>query len=70
MIILNKEISKKQKTLYDLMKFFRNTPRTESAFYLRFQLMDPADISMLMTLYAVDEEWDVFKIICKYWNVK
>jgi len=38
------------------MNFFRNTPCTESAFYLRFQQMDDADIRLLMSLYVVDEE--------------
>jgi len=68
-VILNKKINEKQKSIYDIMKFFRDTPRTESAFYLRFQQMDQGDIRLLMSFYDIEEDWQVFKRICKFWNI-
>lgn len=69
-MILNKDLTDKQKTIYDIMKFFKNTNRTEGAFYLRFQLMPKEDIRMLMSYYNINEDWQVFKNICKFWNVR
>jgi hypothetical protein len=68
-VILNKNLIKKQKTIYDIMKFFKGTARTEGAFYLRFQQMSKGDINLLMGYYEIEEEWQVFKKICKFWNI-
>jgi hypothetical protein len=68
--VLNEGLTEKQKTIYDIMKFFKQTPRTESAFYIRFQKMTQEDIQLLMSYYEVNENWHVFKRICKFWNVK
>jgi hypothetical protein len=59
-----------QKSIYDIMKFFESTPRTEAAFYLRFQQAKQSYIQLLMSYYGIQEEWQVFKKICKFWNVK
>ena len=69
-VILNENICDKQKSVYDIMKFFKTTARTESAFYLRFQQMKQSDIQLLMSYYDIDEDWQVFKKICKFWNIK
>ena len=67
-VVINESLTEKQKTIYDIMKFFKQTPRTEGAFYIRFQKMPQDDIRLLMSFYDVDEDWHVFKRICKFWN--
>jgi len=69
-LVLNESLTEKQKPIYDIMKFFKQTPRTEGAFYIRFQKMPQEDIRLLMTFYNIEEDWQVFKKICKFWNVK
>jgi hypothetical protein len=64
--VINESLTEKQKTIYCLMKFFKATPRTEGAFYLRFQQMPREDIHLLMSFYEVDEDWHVFKRIRKF----
>ena len=69
-VVLNENITEKKKSIYDIMKFFNQTPRTEVAFYLRFQLLPKEEVIRLMNYYNDNEEWHVFKKICKYWCVK
>ena len=69
-VVLNENLTKKQKSVYDIMKFFNKTQLTEGAFYLRFQLMPREDLQLLKSYYNAEEDWQVFKLICKYWNVK
>ena len=69
-VILNDKLSEKQKSIYEIMKFFESAARTEAAFYLRFKQMKQADIQLLMSYYDMQEEWQIFKKICKFWNVK
>jgi hypothetical protein len=68
--VLNQNLTEKKKSIYEIMKFFKATPRTESAFYLRFQKMSKEDIRLLMSYYYAEEDWQVFKRICKFWNVR
>ena len=68
-VILNKDLKNKQKSFYDIMKFFKATARTEGAFYLRFEIMPADDKQLLKSYYVVAEDWQVFKKICKFWNV-
>ena len=69
-VILNEKLCEKRKSIYDIMKFFESTHRTESAFYLRFQKMSKDDINLLMNYYEIEEDWQVFKKICIFWNIK
>ena len=44
--------------------------RTEGAFYLRFEQMPAEDKELLKSYHGVGEDWQVFKKICAFWNVK
>ena len=51
------------------LKWFENTPKTEEAFCLRFQELPDEDVTFLKSFYNVSEDWDLFKLICKFWNI-
>jgi len=64
------DIEDRKRHFYAVMKFFNRTPLRESAFYLRFQLLEDNDIDFLMSYYEVSDDWQVFKKICRFRNVK
>jgi hypothetical protein len=55
---------------HEILKFFEDVPKTESAFYLRFQSMNIEDIEFLKSFYKETEQWRVFCKICSFFNVK
>lgn len=52
------------------LKWFENTPKTEEAFYLRLQELPDEDVTFLKSFYHVTEDWNLFKLICKFWNIE
>jgi hypothetical protein len=52
------------------LKWFEDTPKTEEAFYLRFKELPDEDVTFLKSFYNISEEWDLFEMICKFWNIK
>jgi len=52
------------------LKWFEDTPKTEEAFYLRFQELSDEDVVFLKSFYNITEDWDLFEMICKFWNIR
>ena len=61
--------TKESSSFYEAMNFFKSTPKTEESFYLRFQVMPVEYKNTIKSYYQLAEEWQVFKKICKFWNV-
>ena len=51
------------------MKWFNGTAKNESAFYQRFQELPDEDAMFLKCFYDITDDWDLFKMICKFWDV-
>jgi hypothetical protein len=51
------------------LKWFEGTPKTEDEFYLRFQDLPDEDATFLKSFYNISEDRDLFKMICKFWNI-
>jgi len=51
------------------LKWFENTPKSEEAFHLRLQELPDEDVTFLKSFYNVSEDRDLFKLICKFWNI-
>ena len=51
------------------LKWFQKTPKTEDAFYLRFHELPDEDVTFLKSFYHITEDWDLFKMICKFWDI-
>jgi hypothetical protein len=52
-------------------KDIRNEENEQRAYWNKTVISMPADdIKLLMSYYDVAEDWQVFKKICKFWNVK
>ncbi|UCC96310.1 MAG: hypothetical protein JSW66_10735 [Phycisphaerales bacterium] len=55
---------------YRALKHFEKTPRTEAAFYIRFQTLSPVDKKVLLAFYELEDDWKLFRKICRYYAVK
>ena len=52
------------------LKWFENTPKTVEGFYLRFQELPDEDVTFLKSFYNITGDWDLFEMICKFWNIR
>lgn len=55
---------------YKALNWFHDTPKTESAMYLRFQMMPDEYLKALKAFYNRKMDMDIFSLICKWWAVK
>ena len=70
-LLFDIEIKEKKgnSSFYEAMNFFMHTPKTEESFYLRFQVMPIKYKNSIKSYYQLNEEWQIFKNICKFWNI-
>jgi len=61
--------SELQNRAWNTMRWFDSTPKTQAAFYDRFQELADEDATFLKCFYDIADDWDLFKMICKFWNV-
>ena len=52
------------------LKWFENAPKTKEGFYLRFKELPDEDVIFLKSFYNITEDWDLFEMICKFWNIR
>ena len=71
--IFENQIEKSQierhRRLWATLKWFKETPKTEEEFYLRYKDLPDEDITFLKSFYNVSEDWDLFRMICKFWDI-
>jgi hypothetical protein len=58
-----------QSRAWNTMKWFDGVAKNESAFYRRFQELPDEDSMFLKCFYDISDDWDLFKMVCKFWNV-
>ena len=56
-------------SVYESLVFFQDTPKTETAFYLRFQVMPLEYLHSLKSYFNTDDEYRVFQEILKYYKI-
>jgi hypothetical protein len=61
--------AEQQDRAWNTMRWFDGTPKTQAGFYARFQEMADEDTMFLKCFYDITDDWDLFKMICKFWNV-
>jgi hypothetical protein len=60
----------RHRRLWATLKWFDDTPKTEEEFYLRFKELPDEDATFLKSFYNVSEDWDLFRMICKFWDIR
>ena len=61
--------AEQQNRTWNTMRWFDGTPKTQADFYARFQELADEDATFLKCFYDIADDWDLFKMICKFWNV-
>ncbi|MBN2312559.1 MAG: hypothetical protein JXM79_01430 [Sedimentisphaerales bacterium] len=55
---------------YTAINWFRDTPKTESTFYLRFQTIPAEEKVIFAEIRRVKESFNLFSRLCKWWAVR
>ncbi|TKJ39413.1 MAG: hypothetical protein CEE38_01345 [Planctomycetes bacterium B3_Pla] len=58
-----------QNRMWTTMRWFDGIEKTEAAFYTRFQDLPDEDAAFLMSFYNIAEDRELFRMICKFWDV-
>ncbi|UCC96409.1 MAG: hypothetical protein JSW66_11245 [Phycisphaerales bacterium] len=61
--------SEQQNRAWSTMRWFEGTAKIEADFYTRFQELPDEDTTFLKCFYDITDDFELFKIICKFWNV-
>jgi len=62
--------SERQNRAWNTMRWFKGVPANETEFYARFEAMPLEDSTFLKSFYNISDDWDLFRMICKFWNVR
>jgi hypothetical protein len=54
---------------WQAVQIFRQTRRTEEAFYLRFQLLGRRDRRLLRTCWDLPDDWTLYRRLCRFWGI-
>ncbi len=55
--------------MWDCLRWFDQTPRTESEFRFRMDELPDEDLTLLRAFYGVADDSDLLAIICRFWDV-
>ncbi len=58
-----------QRAAWECLKFFEQTPVTEADFRMKFASMPADDVTLLKAFYNITTDAELFKMICRFWNV-
>jgi hypothetical protein len=58
-----------QRAAWECLKFFEQTPATETDFQIRFAEIHDDDITLLKAFYNVKTDIELLTMICRFWNV-
>lgn len=62
--------SERQNRAWNTMRWFKGIPANETEFYARFETMPLEDTTFLKSFYNISDDWDLFRMICKFWNIR
>jgi len=62
--------SERQNRAWNTMKWFKGVSMNEVEFYARFETMPLEEATFLKSFYNISDDWDLFRMICKFWNVR
>ncbi len=66
---MNRDVSR-QLAVWDCLRWFDRTPRTEAEFRARMDQLPDEDLTLLKAFYGVTDDRDLLAIICRFWDVK
>ena len=66
---VNQSKAEQQSRMWNTMRWFDGTEKIEGAFYSRFQELPDEDITFLKSFYSIGDDRELFKMICKFWDI-
>jgi len=60
----------RQRSACAILNFFADTPKSELAFWRRFEELSPQDAIFLRAFYGTTSRWQLFERICPFWTVR
>lgn len=60
----------RHRRLWATLKWFDGTTKTEEEFHLRYKELPDEDVTFLKSFYNVTDDWDLFRMICKFWDIR
>ncbi|MHC4121056.1 MAG: hypothetical protein ACYSWO_26510 [Planctomycetota bacterium] len=67
---INQFKSEQQERMWNTMRWFDGTDKTEAAFYTRFRNLPDEDITFLKSFYNLGDDRELFRMICKFWDIR
>ncbi len=61
--------SEQQSRMWNTMRWFDGTEKTEAAFSIRFQDLPDEDVTFLKSFYNIGDERELFSMICRFWDI-
>ena len=66
---VNPSKSEQQSRMWNTMRWFDGTDKTEEAFHGRFKNLPDEDVSFLKSFYNIGDDRELLSMICKFWDV-
>jgi len=67
---INQSKAEQQSRMWNTMKWFGGTEKTEAAFYIRFKDLPDEDVDFLKSFYNIGDDRELFRMICKFWDIR
>ena len=58
-----------QRAAWECLKFFEQTPAVKADFRMKYTSMAADDVTLLKAFYNITTDAELFKMICRFWNV-
>lgn len=60
----------RQRAVWDCLRWFDGTPRTEAEFSARMETLPDGDVVLLKAFYGITDDRELLSTICTFWNVQ
>ncbi|UCF14086.1 MAG: hypothetical protein JSW59_11795 [Phycisphaerales bacterium] len=67
---VSKSKSEQQSRMWNTMRWFDGTEKTEAAFCARFRDLPDEDVTFLKSFYHIGDDRELFSIVCRFWDIR
>ena len=60
----------RQRVVWDCLRWFDKTPRTEAEFSARLEALHADDVVLLKAFYGITDDRELLSKICTFWGVQ
>ncbi len=67
---MDKNALARQRVVWDCLRWFDKTPRTEAEFSARMEALPADDVVLLKAFYGLIDDRELLSTICTFWDVQ